>query len=40
MEAHVGKYRKIIKIRLSIFVDPDSLNPDPDPGLMTKIEEF
>jgi hypothetical protein len=34
MEADVGKYSKIINIRLSSVVDPDSLNqgPDPDPG--------
>ncbi len=32
MEAHVGKYSKILIIRLSSVVDPVSLNPDPDPS--------
>jgi hypothetical protein len=32
MEAHVGNYSNIIKIRLGSVVDPDSLNPDPDPA--------
>ncbi len=38
MEAHVGKYSKIINIRLSSVVDPDSIESESGSRLlMTKI---